>query len=105
MSDDIIKYVDNEMSAKEASRFEDALKHDTELMEQYKSVLAAKKLSSQWIDVEIKGYLRNIKSEPNEVVSKKINPKYWWILLLGVILICILGVLFWKSQSTISKGR
>ena len=89
MNEEILRYLDNEMSQAERLAFEAALENDTSLNEEYKILLASKKVSSKFLETEIRAYFTKMDSEsPTKSTSSNTQ-----IVIIGVLLaaLCVLG--------------
>jgi hypothetical protein len=96
MNEDLLRYIDGEMEVEEAKNFEKLLESDLALKEEYNAILAAKKLSSQWIDLEIKDLLVNLSGQENSEIIIDTKPKISGTRI-GIIiaLLVLVGSFLW----------
>ncbi|MEZ4911849.1 MAG: hypothetical protein R2774_13425 [Saprospiraceae bacterium] len=89
MTERILRYLDDEMSADDRSAFEEDLENDPALSEEYKILLASKKVSSKLLEAEIRDYFTKFDSE-SPAISKSSKTK---IIITGIVLaaLCVLG--------------
>jgi len=100
MTEDIIRYIDEEMTPMERQSFEDRLSADPELRKQLKYARAAKKVSEEFIVIET---LENIQKIRSGSTPTNKSGNWWtrWVVLL--IAFMLLGLISWwmmKDRAT-----
>jgi hypothetical protein len=99
--EEIVRYIDGELSNEEALAFEEKLKVDNALNQSYREVLAARKLSSEWIEAEIRGHLNDVKQEQNQTTTSSQNTNKKWLYgLLGILLLTAILYFTQKAKDT-----
>ena len=86
INEEIIRYIDNEMSDEEKTTFEQKLTRDSSFKEEYESYLAAKRLGKVFLEDEILGYIKKHETQSIKIDQKKSNSK---IINIGLAIAAI----------------
>lgn len=87
INEEIIRYIDNEMSQEEKTTFEQKLTNDSSFNEEYESYLAAKRLGKIFLEDEILGYIKKHETQSIKINQEKSNSK---IINIGLAIAAIL---------------
>jgi hypothetical protein len=94
MSDDILKYIENEMTEQEKTVFENKLKEEANLQKEYFDILKVKKASNKLIELEIRGMIEAYeKGGGTKKTKKSITIKQLLGLTIGII--CLAFILYY----------
>ena len=87
INEEIIRYIDNEMSDEEKTNFEQKLNNNSSFNEEYESYLSAKRLGKVFLEDEILGYIKKHETQAIKINQKKSNSK---IINIGLAIAAIL---------------
>jgi tetratricopeptide (TPR) repeat protein len=103
MNDQIIQYIEGQMTMEEKESFEMRLQSDPTLAEQLKYTLAAQKAAEGFIEAEVYQTIRNFRqTQPqNQFIWKKL---WVWLGIIALITLIFSGVFYLKrSQEHVEK--
>lgn len=92
MIEDVLRYIDEEMTPLEKQSFEDRLSADPELRKQLKYARAAKKVSEDFVVLETLENIKKIRGESSS--ARKVGSNVWkWIVI--IVTVILLGLSYW----------